>query len=142
MAIAIPRPAVGTATAEAVDRATRGNGLALEHGPARRSKWTVTGNEKGRGTETAAPSTFPQRNTNTIELVVTAVTGGTGRGLDPMTGTETGSAATRANTTAAAATQDTVATGAESHQWTSSGADGHVQELHKITSGTFTVGKK
>lgn len=112
------RPAVGTATAEAEVRATRGNGLALERGPALRSKWTATGNERGsgRGTETAAPSTYPQRNTNTSEAAVTEATEGTGKGLDPTTGTETGSAATRANTTAAAATQDTAATGAESHQ--------------------------
>lgn len=117
-AIATPRPVVGIVTAGAEDRATRGNGPALERGPARRSKWTVTGNERGsgRGTETAAPSTCPQRNTNTIEAAVTGATGGTGRGLDPTTGTETGSAATRANTTAAAATRDTVATGAESHR--------------------------
>lgn len=44
--------------------------------------------------------------------------GGRGRDLGPMTGTERGSVATRANTTAVVGTQDTAVTGAETHSHT------------------------
>lgn len=124
-AIATPSPAAATATAAEEDLATRGSAHALGRGPALRSKWIETGTERGsgRGTETAAPLTSLQRNTNTSEEVVIEETGGTGRGLALTTGTERGSVATRANTTAAVGTQDIVVTDAETHQQTSSGAD-------------------
>lgn len=66
-----------------------------------------------RETETAVPLTFLQRNTNTSEEAVTEETGERGRGHGPMTGTERGSVATRANTTAVADTQDIAVTAAE-----------------------------
>jgi len=122
-ATATPSPATATATVEVEDLATRESVRALGRGPALRSKWIGTGTESGRGTETAAPSTSLQRNTNTSEEAVTEETGGTGRGLGLTTGTERESVATKANTTAVVGTQDIVVTGAETHQQTSSGAD-------------------
>lgn len=106
-----------TATVEVVDPVTKGSARALVPGPAPQSKQTGIVNESvsARGTETAAPLTCLQRNTNTSGELVTEETGGRGRDLGPMTGTERGSVATRANTTAAVDTQDIAATGAKTH---------------------------
>lgn len=106
-----------TATAAGEVLATKGSARVLGHGPAPQSKQTGTVSESGtvRETETAAPLTSHQRNTNTRGELVTEETEGRERDLDPMTGTEIGSVATRANTTAAVGTQDIAATGAETY---------------------------
>lgn len=116
-AIATPSLVDAIATVEVEDLVTRGSAHVLGHGLALRSKQTGIGTERGKGreTETAVPLTSPQRNTNMTEEVVTEETGGTGTGLDPMTGTERGSVATRANTTVVVGTQDIAVTGAETH---------------------------
>lgn len=105
-----PRPSDAIATVEVL--VTRGNARALVHDPVHQSKWTGSARENGNGKESeiAPPTTCPQRNTN-MSAEVTAAT--EGRGPGPTTGTERGSAATRANTTAAVDTQDTVVTAAE-----------------------------
>lgn len=129
MATATPSPADATATAE--DLVTRESAHVLGHGPALQSKSTGTVTERGNGRETeiAAPLISLQRNTNTSEELVIEENGGRERDLGPMTGTERGSVATRANTTAVVDTQDTAVTGAETHththQQTSSRTDGH-----------------
>lgn len=126
IATASPSPAGVTATAAEEDPATRGSAHVLGPGPALRSRWTGTATERGnvKGTEIAAPSTSRRRNTNTTEELAIGETGGRGRDLGPMTGTERGSVATRANTTAVVDTQDTAVTGAET-QPTSSRTDSH-----------------
>lgn len=104
-----------TATAAGEVPVTKGSAHVLGHGPAPQSKQTGTVSESGNvsETETAAPLTSHQRNTSTSGELVTEGTGGRGRDLDPMTGTERESVATRANTTAAVGTQDIAATGAK-----------------------------
>lgn len=113
MAIMTPSPADAIATAE--DLVTRGSAHVLGHGPALRSNWRETATERGNGreTETAAPMTSLQRNTNMSEQLVIEETGERGKDLGPMTGR--GSVATRANTTAVVGTQDMAVTGAETH---------------------------
>lgn len=112
-ATVIQSPVDATATAE--DLVTRGSAHVLGHAPARLSKWKGTGRERGNGREsgTAAPMTSPQRNTNMSEVATIEETGERGRDLGPMTGTERGSVATRANTTAVVDILDTAATGVE-----------------------------
>lgn len=110
--MAIVTPSLLGAIATVGDPVTKGS--VLGHGPARLSRWTGSGKERGNGreTENAVRLTLLQKNTNTKE-VVTEETGGRGRGLAPMTGKERESVATRANTTAVVDTQDTVVIGAE-----------------------------
>lgn len=117
-----------TVTAAGEVLATKGSARVLGHDPAPQSKQTGTVSESGtvRETETAPPLTSHQRNTNTRGELVTEETGGRGRDLDPTTGTERGSVATRANTTAVVGTQDIAGIGAETltHMKTGSGTDG------------------
>lgn len=117
IATATPSPAAVTATAAEEDPATRGSARVPGPGPALRLRSTGIGTERGnaKGTEIAAPSTSRRRNTNTTGELAIGETGGRGRDLGPMTGTERGSVATRANTTAVVDTQDTAVTGAETH---------------------------
>lgn len=118
--MATATPSQADATATAVDLVTRGSVRVLGPGPVLQSKWTGTGTERGsvRETEIAALMTSLQRNTNTSEEVVIEEIGGRGKDLGPMTGTERGSVATRANTTAAVDTQGIAVTGAETYTHT------------------------
>lgn len=83
--------------------------------------------------------TLPQRNTNTSEEVVIEERGGRGRDLGPMTGTERGSVATRANTTAVVGTQDTAVTGAETHSHTETHTHTDRRALGLIVTKVFSL---
>lgn len=108
MATVTPSPVDAMGTVEA--RVTRGS--ALVHARILQLKWI--GIERGNGSESAALTNSPQRNTNTNEPPAIAARGGRGSALGRTTGR--GNAATRANTTAAAGTRATAGTGAEIHQ--------------------------
>lgn len=106
MATVTPKPvdAMGTVVGQVTRESALGHARALQ----------LKSIEIGNGRESAALMNSPQRNTNTSELLVTAVREGRGSALGRTTGR--GNAATRANTTAAAGTRVTAGTGVEIHQ--------------------------